>query len=210
MQYAIKKAGKHVAVIEVPIDDQAAGELAGMLGYAGYCVLPIPAEASSECFEVDICGLSDPAQAVFTTIKRETGLGNQAKTRRNDHGKILDSLLREADTSPLGLIAMFPERFKGWSAETVVPTPHNVSIDIYGEEFHFKASADEARRLIRTFERVLAARKDVRRLEDELAEAKQRDFSGVRVAAYEGIMVDDPDASGAGALGERTSKPAVA
>lgn len=37
------------------------------------------------------------------------------------------------------------------------PTPHNVTIDIYGEEFNFKASADEARRLIKAFERVNAS-----------------------------------------------------
>jgi hypothetical protein len=149
-----------------------------------------------EDFEVEICGLSDPAQAVFKTIKRETGLGNQDKTRRNDHAKILDSLLRKADTSPLGLIAMFPERFPGWKVETTdpVPTPHNVTIDIYGEAFHFKASADEARRLIKLFERVLAARKDVTRLKRELAGTEAKSFNGVGVGIGQGIMVDDPDA----------------
>jgi hypothetical protein len=82
----------------------------------------------------------------------------------------------------------------GWSVETIDPiptTPHNVTIDIYGEEFHFKASADEARRLIKTFERVLAARKDVTRLKRELAGAEAKSF--VSVGVGEGIVVDDPD-----------------
>jgi hypothetical protein len=73
-------------------------------------------------------------------------------------------------------------------------TPHNVTIDIYGEEFHFKASADEARRLIKTFERVLAARKDVTRLKRELAGAEAKSFNGVGIG--EGIVVDDPDGVG--------------
>jgi hypothetical protein len=81
----------------------------------------------------------------------------------------------------------------GWNVDSTSepPTPHNVTIDIYGEEFH-KASADEARRLIKTFERVLAARKDVTRLKRELVDAEKAAFNGVGIG--EGIVVDDPDA----------------
>jgi hypothetical protein len=75
-------------------------------------------------------------------------------------------------------------------------TPCNVTIDIYGEQFHFNASRDEAPRLIAAFERVLAARRDVRRIQFELEDAKAAAFDGVSIGAGSGIVVDDPDDPG--------------
>lgn len=75
-------------------------------------------------------------------------------------------------------------------------TPCNVTLDIYGEEFNFKASRYEARRLIAAFERVLAARRSVRRLQGELDAARAQSFDGVSIGAGAGIVVDDPDAGG--------------
>jgi hypothetical protein len=140
--------------------------------------------------------ISQSAYRTMHILRRQTGLSGS---------DIVERLLERADTSPLGRIAMFTERFPGWSVETTdpVPTPHNVSIDIYGEEFNFRASADEARRLIKLMERVLAARKDVTRLKRELAAAEAKSFVGVGIG--DGIVVDDPD-GGALAQGERVAK----
>lgn len=118
-------------------------------------------------------------------IERQTGCTT---------GEVFERLVERADTSPFGLFALFPDRFKGWSVENVdpVPTPYGVTVDMYGESFAFKADASEARRLIKAMERVLAARKDVTRLKRELATAEAASFLNVGIG--EGISVDDPDA----------------
>jgi hypothetical protein len=138
------------------------------------------------------CGL---ARVGLERIRRETGV---------HYADIIERVLETTDRSPIGLRMLFPDRFGPEPVITqrhcgfvdITPTPCNVTIDIYGEEFHFKASADEARRLIKTFERVLAARRSVRRLQGELDAARAQSFDGVAVGAGAGIVVDDPDAGG--------------
>jgi hypothetical protein len=151
------------------------------------------------------CNFGPIGQAKLDAIQKETGASS---------ARIFYNMLMAVDTSPRGLRALLPELFP--PAETPAaptfldanePTPHNVTIDIYGEEFNFRASADESRRLIKLMERVLAARKDVTRLKRQLAAAEAASFNGVGIG--EGIVVDDPD-GGALAQGARTSKPAVA
>jgi hypothetical protein len=138
-----------------------------------------------------------PAQAKLDAIQKET---------RASSSRIFYNMLMAVDTSPLGLRALLPELFPTGetpAAPTFLdanpPAPHRVTIDIYGEEFDFRASAHEARRLIKLMDRVLGARKDVTRLKRQLAAAEAASFNGIGVGTGNvgaGIVVDDPDAGG--------------